>query len=437
MPAPITAFNDFMKATGPSYLTSAEAVINDACKRAYLFGELIRDKDQGRTIQAGTKIKDTIILSVTSTYRSVSPGESVSFSMRQAATEHEIPWRYGYDYMSWLDQEFEHNEGQTEEAIKVRFKSIKRLKETALWTSMFDGLEGQLFAPTYGQYSAMEGSGGTEPLSLFAIAAENANGLPTGWSSGNTIAGLDPVLNTAWQPQVTYYDPQKPCNSETIATSATERQKASPTTVAGSSYTSGNPYYPGSSTAVNTIYNLRDAFAKQWLALRFRSPMPGQSFQESGLRNQLIIASQAGVVQYQRLLYSSNDTLKSASDPSYHSPVYSGVPVRYFSGMDTAAAYAAHSSAVTQTISGACGITATSSGKAEDHSYTIFQGPRYMWLDTDFLVPVIHRNKFMKRQDPRLQQNTLGSWVQPVECWWGLFPRSRRRVGVIVPHPSA
>ena len=38
MPAPITAFNDFMKATGPSYLTSAEAVINDACKRAYLFG---------------------------------------------------------------------------------------------------------------------------------------------------------------------------------------------------------------------------------------------------------------------------------------------------------------------------------------------------------------------------------------------------------------
>lgn len=440
MPAPITAFNDFMKATGPAYLTDAESVINDATRRCYALGQLLRGKDKGRTVQAGTKIKDTIILSVTSTYRSVLPGEPVQFSMRNSATEHEIPWRYGFDYMTWLDQEIEHNSGPelTKEAVKTRYKNLKHIKEEALWTSMFEGLENQLFAPTYGAYATMEGAGGTDPLSIFAIISEAANGLPCGWSSGNTIAGIDPVLNPAWAPPVVFYDPQKPCNKETIATSATERQKSSPTTIAGSSYNSGNPYYPGSATAVNTIYNLRAAFAKMFLQLKFKSPSPGQKFgEESTLRNQMIFASQAGVVQYQDLLYSSNATLRNASDPAYHSPEYAGIPVQYVSAYDNAAAYAAHSSAVTQTVSGAGGITATSSGKAEDHPYTILQGPRYHFVDADYIVPVIHARKFMKRQDPRLQNNTLGSWAQPVECWWGLFPRSRRRVGSIVPHPSA
>ena len=46
MATSIRNFLDFMDATGPVYLTGPDVLINEAVKRNYLFGDLIREKNQ-------------------------------------------------------------------------------------------------------------------------------------------------------------------------------------------------------------------------------------------------------------------------------------------------------------------------------------------------------------------------------------------------------
>ena len=65
MATSIQNFLDFMDATGPVYLTGPDVLINEAVKRNYLFGDLIREKNQA--IQGGKEIKDVLMLDDSST----------------------------------------------------------------------------------------------------------------------------------------------------------------------------------------------------------------------------------------------------------------------------------------------------------------------------------------------------------------------------------
>lgn len=444
MPAPITAFNNFMRATGPAYMTGPEQLINEAQRNCYLLGQLMTDKSSAEMIQSGTKVKDVIMLDTETTFRPFRPNQQVTWPNKQSVTEHEIPWTYGFDVMTWTDQEVEHqaHEGLSVAHVRTQFKRLQHIKETELWTSVFNGMENLIFRTPFGNYDTIEGAGAEAPMPLHAIISESFLGLPAGWSAGNTIAGLSPVAHPTWRPQVVFYDPRKPTRTETLVTSATERQISAPTTIPGSVYNTGNPYYPGSATAVNTVYDLISAFADMYLRLEFKSPKPGTNFfEDSSTRNQLIITSRAGVLQLQRVLRSNNDNMRSYSSLDFVRVEYAGIPVQYVAAMDTCATYAAHSSAVSQTLTGgspsAPAVASTAATQTESHPNTILQGPRYLWIDSRYICPVIHRRKWMHKQAPRLMENTLGTWVQPVECWWSLFPRSRRRLGTLVPHPAS
>lgn len=46
-------FNDFMAATGPRYLTSAEDVINEAVKNTYVLSRFLRGRGSDKVIQGG------------------------------------------------------------------------------------------------------------------------------------------------------------------------------------------------------------------------------------------------------------------------------------------------------------------------------------------------------------------------------------------------
>lgn len=439
----IAAFNDFMKATGPSYFSGAKAVINEAARRNYFFRAFARGKAEARTVQAGTKIKDTILLSVTSTYRAFRPNDPYAPMTRDGLVEHEINWSYGVDEMTWTDQEVEHNSSDefTEAAVKSRFKNIKWTKEQGLWTSVWEGLDSHILFSPYNNTtgasnkSLMEGSGNLQPLSIFVIMAEQSNGAPTGWAVTDTVAGLAP--QAGWRPQQVFYDAQKPLKMDTTVTSATERQKAKATTVLAASYHATSPYYPRNGVA-NLVYNLRSALGVGFHLLHFQSPMEGDEFFEaSKFQNQIIFTSLAGIELYELVCYSSNDRLKDASDASVMNVTYAGCKMQYIAGLDSATPCPAHSGAVTQTIAAACQISAISGSRTEDDTRSIFQGPRYYMADAEWIVPVLHKRKFMKKQDPRRDNNKVGTWVQPVECWWNLFPRSRNRLCVVIPHPAA
>jgi hypothetical protein len=77
MPA-LELFTDFVKSTGPAYLTGPEQIVNEAQLLNYAFLERsIRGREMSEIVQGGESIKDTIIFE-----GSVSRGGSCVFTRR-------------------------------------------------------------------------------------------------------------------------------------------------------------------------------------------------------------------------------------------------------------------------------------------------------------------------------------------------------------------
>ena len=138
-------FNDFMKVTGPRYLSSAEEVINEAVKNTYILGRFLKGKGMDVSIQGGKTINDSVMFDEASTYDHYKPNATFSWSNPQTITDLEINWRFSVDHMSWTDQEIELNvsEGLSRDAQKVAYKRLKRIKEMRLWTSFLNLATGQ------------------------------------------------------------------------------------------------------------------------------------------------------------------------------------------------------------------------------------------------------------------------------------------------------
>jgi len=145
MATSIRNFLDFMDATGPVYLTGPDVLINEAVKRNYLFGDLIRDKNQA--IQGGKEIKDVLHLDDSSTFQYYQPNETFTYSNPQVMSDITANWRFSMDHMTFTDAEIELNVGGglTREATKTVYKDLKRSKEQRMVTSMVNGMEEQLF----------------------------------------------------------------------------------------------------------------------------------------------------------------------------------------------------------------------------------------------------------------------------------------------------
>jgi hypothetical protein len=79
-------------------------------------------------------------------------------------------------------------------------------------------------------------------------------------------------------------------------------------------------------------------------------------------------------------------------------------------------------------------VTGTST---ENGSTTIDKGARYWFVNGQYLTPIFHSTRYMKKHDVMRHPNQPFTWVQPVDCWWNLFCNSRQRHGIIAPLRSA
>ena len=127
-------FNDFMAATGPRYLTSAEDVINEAVKNTYVLSRFLKGRGTDKVIQGGKTINDVVLMDESSTYDHYQPNDPFSWTNPQVVETLEIDWKFSVDHMSWTDQEIELNvgEGLSRDAQKVVYKKLKRIKEMRL-----------------------------------------------------------------------------------------------------------------------------------------------------------------------------------------------------------------------------------------------------------------------------------------------------------------
>ena len=101
---PIQVFNDFMDATGPTYLSSAEEVINEAVKNTYAFSRLLKEKGTERTVQGGSEIRHVGMSDEGNTYDHYLPNEAFTWQNVQVTDTISAHWRFTIDHMAWTDQ---------------------------------------------------------------------------------------------------------------------------------------------------------------------------------------------------------------------------------------------------------------------------------------------------------------------------------------------
>lgn len=425
---PIQTFNDFMQATGPTYLTSADAVINEAVKNTYALSRLLKDKTSEATIQGGNSIKDVIMFDDSSTYDHYLPNDTFNWRNAQTLDTLTCNWRFSLDHMAWTDHEVELNagEGAGRDYVKSQYKRLKRSKEQRMWTSLLNGFEDDLWRTTFNNSGEMETAGGRLPFSIPAFITEVPDlsnpfglrgGMPLGW---NTIMGLSNGSSgeRRWTNQISYYDPS-PSNGDPNA-SATTRSIESVAT--------------GANAYSADVGGLITAFDDMFLKVQFTPPSTRQEyFEKPSLARQMILCSRLGLNQYKQALRASNDTLVSYQDAAYNAPAYSGIELMYCSNLDTAAIFPSGSQRSSSDFT--CDAASTTAGATETGG--IDRGARYFWVNGNYLTPIYHARRYFEKHDVMRHPNQPFTYVQVVDCWWNLFCNSRQRMGIVAPINAA
>ena len=388
MASALSTFTDFVNTTGPSFLTSAEDVVNEAVKNNYLLRRFLRGKGPSETVQGGSTIKDTVMFDDDSTFQYYEPNETFTWSNPQVLTNWEIRWRFAVDHWSATDQEIELNVGggMGQKARHHQFKKLKRTKEQRLWTSFLNGMENGLF--TIPVTAAQESATGTKPYSLPVFINEDDDGSHNG--AFDTVQGIDSTAQTKWVPQ------------QMLGTSANGTRKKG--------YTSD---------AVNNVDNIISRFDEMWQDVRFSPPPTHQEYFDNPTLNAMFIAcSRAGSRIYTQLLRASQDTFVTSGreDPAYMRPQYAGIDIESVAALDD---YAGYENAYTE-------INAASHASANS-------GPRYYFINANYMKFVFHAERYMYVHKSMRHPNQPFTTVVPVDCWHNFVCRSRQRQGIVGP----
>ena len=381
MGSALSTFNDFMDTTGPSYLTGADQIVNEAVKNNYLLRRFMRGKGPSETVQGGSTIKDEIMFDDSSTFQFYQPNDTFSWQNPQVLTAWEISWRFSVDHMSWTDQEIELNTGgQGRNARHQTFKTLKRTKEQRLWTSLLNGCEDALF--TAPSYTDMEGAAGTKPYSLPTFINDHDGLVPVGWGTSNTIQNVAPATESKWANQTVEF--------------------------------------------ADTAVGLFNAFDTMWMDVRFVPPPSHQEYFENPQMNAMFIAcSKKGQAYYVKHLRASQDTFVTGSrqDPSYMKPQYAGIDLEYVSELANVAVYGIN--------------TAGSTGTETASVSSSILGPRYYFVNANYLKFVYHTSRYMHSHPSMRHPNQPFTTVKPVDSWYNFICRSRQRQGLVEPSANS
>jgi hypothetical protein len=385
----LNQFNDFVEATGPTYVTGPDALINDAQLNTYSFGSLMAgDTGKKKMIQGGSDIRESIVFEDNGTFKFTLPGQNQNWVNPQKLDKIKVNWRFSLAHMAWTRQEVLLNDRikfGTDSARFHTYVDLRNEKEMLMWTSKWNGMERHMWAEP--NTDTMEADGGLEPFSIPAFVNEGTSGLfdplDGGSAAFTTVEGIDPtdptLGRTRFVPATRTYD----------------------------------------SAAVNNDGNIISIFDMMWKDVRFEMPPTMTSyFEDPKFNRQCIYTSRVGQSAYQQLLRQSQDAFVVAGrqDPSYADPMYYGIPIKWVSELDTATLYA--NTATTDTVSEATADLI---------------GPRYYWLNSQYLYPVFHDEMYFEKDEVSRHHNDPDTFVCPVATWYNIICTSRRRQGLVSP----
>lgn len=350
----LTAFGNYVLSTGEKVKSGPDQIINDATKNTYMLSRMLKGRGVSDTVQSGKKIIDRIMLKDSGTTVFYQPNDDLSILNPDTLTAIEIDWKFLADHYSYTEQEVKLNSGNPQ----TYYKNLLKVKRQGCMTAMYNRMEEALWDTTTANFALMESSTGKIPYSIPFLVTQD--GLAP--SGVTTVETVNPSNEPNWRNQTENYD----------AADLTDPDNG-----------------------------LVQAFDNMFLKVRFRSPRPGEYFQDDRLQQMVIATSREGRVIWQRLTRDSNDRLVGNDLGGQAGPGlgYGGLPVEYIAELDNA------------------GFTAGQ--------------PDYFFLNLQFLHPVFHSSEYMVEKPPMSNPRQPFSHVVWKSTYYNIALTSRRRQGRI------
>jgi len=382
-------FGDFILSTTTAYLRGPKVVIREAVENTYLFGDLMVGAGMRDILQGGAKISDSLALADPGLAQTYGSGDD-EFNWRnpQTLTEWSVEWRYALTHFAWTDQE-RGLQGTGEMTQRARFKKFKDIYDNKVgmaYQSLYNLLESLLWALPITE--DMESASGEKPYSIPAFVNEQTNGMfhndddnandtPSAGNEFATVEGISPETNARWRPvQQTY-----------------------------NSLLAADPD------------NLMEGMDKMMLALTYKPFRGGRDYFERSMKSkQMICCSNLGWRSLVAIMRKSQDLFvtQGRQDAAYAEPTFAGIPVMFTSALDDAALYNLANVGTTESLA-------------------TLNGPRYYWLDAEYIRPVFHRDRFIKQHTVKEHPNQPFTKIVPIDVWYNLVCRSRQRLGILSP----
>lgn len=380
----LTALGKFALQTGPKFLSGPKEIISDAQKRNYkTMGYLARGQRMADVLQNGADIREIVQLDNTNTAETYLAGQPMTHSNPQGGVRIRVDWRFVRTEVVYHDQEKLLNAPGG--SYYQQYKDVIFSKFQDRMVNLMDFHEDLLWAQP--ATTTQEAAGGQNPLPIPAIINNGTNGLfgnatvnpdATAWT---TVAGVDPATYSNWAPYAATY----------------------------ANFTAGD--------ASNLLYALTLARLK----LDFQPPpMKAEYFEgPTAMPGCAIFCSTFGVARLMHLYRESKDMWPNSQSDPWFKPTFDGIPIVDVSTLDTADLY----------LDGG----GTTLGDETESDIT---GPRYYLVNSKYLRYVWHSKKFFHMEGEFRDRDQPETSSFPIVTWGNLFPRSRRRHGILTPASS-
>lgn len=145
------------------------------------------------------------------------------------------------------------------------------------------------------------------------------------------------------------------------------------------------------------------AFDEMFHLVVFQAPPTAQAYMaDTNFSKFKILTNKDGRKKYMQLTRDSNDRATPANDLGWTAGevLYNGIPIRYITELDNL-------------------------------SYAT-TNPRFFWINSDFIYPVFHTERYFKNEDPMNSVQQPFTRVVYNDTWMNLYCGSRQRNGIVL-----
>jgi len=379
------AYLDFEKAQAAHSLTTPTGFIADGSpKRRHIWSRFFRGEGMGvKKIQYGKNIEYSTILSQRSSGETYSPGAVSAPTNTQHGVKGTAYWRFIRWNKMYNKKELQFN-GQ--EPLTHQFVNLWAEKQAYLEQDVNDFMEDRFFAVPYS--ASMEGSGDAalEPFSVFAHINGDVSGLfgSTFWTgfAWTTKQGLTPgtaAYGDNMKPQTQTYD--------------------------NFTWASDVGIFSSMHGMVQKMY--------------WEMPETLNTYWESdNMNKQVILTSMSGhrkAISSMQSASCGDLFLHGKQDPASPDPQFFGIPITWNDTFGAAAVY----------DNGSAGLATEAAAN--------ITGPRYMFINGNYIVPVVSADNQFAQDEPLRDSNRPDTFVIYVTLDYNLVCTSYKRQGMLSP----